>query len=392
MTFAALGWLLYRLTGDPFMLGLMGFFMHIPTFLLSPFGGVLVDHVSRRKVIITTQIVDFFSISILAWLTLTGRVEVWHIMAVCLLLGITKGFEMPARMALVVDVVDDRQFLSNAIALNSTIFHGARLVGPMIAGGLLIPLAGEGVCFLVHALSYLFAMRCFSLLRPKPMVPLPGNATVFQKMSEGFHYVSSFAPVRVLLLLVTAFAMFGQSYNALLPVFAETILKGGSGTYGVLLAASGVGAVVAAVKLASRQTVLGLGKIIFISNLIFGIALILFAMSSTILLSLPLLALAGLTGINVMVGSNTIIQTLVDDHLRGRVMSFLGMVFMGALPIGSLVYGKAAELIGTPKAVMIGGVLCIFSSLIFRIRLPAVQKMVRPVYVERGILPPPPEH
>jgi len=389
MTFAALGWLLFRLTGDPFKLGLMGFFMNAPTFLLSPLGGVLVDRVSRRAVIIATQAIDLVTVSVLAALTLSGRIEEWHVLTLCTLLGITKGFELPARQALVVDIVDDRANLSNAIALNATIFHGARLIGPMLAGGLIIPTLGEGYCFLVHALAFLWAMPCFAALRPQPMQARERDSSVMTELREGFGYAYRHPAIRPLLLHITFFVLLGQSFNTLLPVFAETILGGDSRTYGLLLGASGFGAVLAAMRLASRESVLGLGRLIFISTLAFSVALLLFAHSTWILASVPLLVVAGFTSISVMVSCNTIIQTLVDDHLRGRVMSLLGMVFMGSLPLGALLYGKLAGLIGTPASVTLGAVGSALAALAFRAQLPSLRRIMFPLYVERGILPNP---
>ncbi len=387
MTLAALGWLLFRLTGDPFMLGLMGFFLHAPTFLIAPLGGVLVDRVSRRAVIVCAQAVDCVTVSLLAGLTLGGLVEVWQVLALCGLMGITKGFEMPARLALVVDIVDDRAHLASAVALNSTIFHGARLVGPMLAGGLLIPLAGEGACFLAHAVSYLIAMRCFSALRPRPVQPNPAKVAVLRELKEGIRYALAHPPIRALMVLTLAFVLLGQSFGTLLPIFAKDILKGDSGTYGLLLAASGFGAVAAAIRLASRKSVLGLGRVIFRSTLLFGAVLALFALSRSLPVSLLLLVAAGLVSINVMVGTNIIIQTLVDDRLRGRVMSLHGMLFMGALPLGALLHGKVAGLFGATVAVLVGATGCVLAGIAFRIQLPSLRRYAHPLYVERGILP-----
>lgn len=389
MSMTALGWLLYRLTGDPFMLGLMGFFMHTPTFLIAPFGGVLVDHVSRRTVIIATQSADCVTISLLAILTLGGWVEVWHIMAACAALGISKGFEMPARQAMVADIVEERNNLSNAIALNSTVFHGSRMVGPVLAGAVLIPVVGEGGCFVVHAVCYIFAIRCFRQLQLKPVEQPEQPVSVFGEMGEGFAYVFSYKPVRALLVLIICFVVLGQSYGTLLPVFANTVLDGDSKTFGLMISVTGFGAVMAAFWLASRQSVLGLGRVIFLNTLLFGVVLILFSLSSELYLSMIMLFFVGFCGLSVMISNNTIIQTLVDDRLRGRVMSLLGMAFMGSLPLGSLIYGKLAGVIGAPLTVMAGGIGCLLAGLVFRVQLPSLRRIVAPLYVERGILPAP---
>jgi len=386
MSIAGLGWLIFRLTGDSFMLGLMMFCRHAPTFVLAPFGGLLVDHVSRRNVIMGAQIADTLTISTLAYLTLSGRVEVWHVLTICVLLGVSKSFEMPARQALVVDIVEEREHLSNAIALNSTLFHSARLTGPMIAGMFIIPRYGEGGCFLVHALCYLLAIRCFAALHPREPERPDASVSLFRKLKEGFDYAFGFPPVRALLLLVTVFAFMGQSYNTLLPVFADEVFGGDAATYGQLLAAGGFGAVISAVRLANRKSVLGLGRVIFLSILLFGLSLIAFSRATYLPVALVLQVLAGMSGINVMVGTNTIIQTLVEDHLRGRVMSLMGMVFLGSMPLGSLAYGRAAAAVGAPLAVTCGAIGCILAGLLFGSKLPTLREAARPVYQRRGIL------
>ncbi len=366
MTMAAMGWLLHRLTGDPFMLGLMAFYLQGPTFFLAPLGGVTVDHFSRRGIIVLAQALDSLAIGLLAFLTLTGQVEVWHILTACGILGVVKAFEMPARQALVADLVEDPALLGNAIALNSSIFHGARLVGPLLAGAVLIPLGGEGLCFLVHTICYLLAIRCFLALRPRPRSGPGGGQSILGEIRGGFRYAFARGPVRDLILLSSVFALLGMPYNTLLPVFAAEILRGDSGTFGSLLAAGGFGAVVAAFLLASRRSIAGTNRIIASSTILFGISLMGFAWSNYFFLSLAFLMVVGFAQINVMVGANTIIQSTVNDEYRGRVMSILGMVFMGSLPMGSLVFGKAATLLGAPSTVGIGALTCLVIGLLSR--------------------------
>ncbi len=387
MSLAALSWLTYRLTRDPVSLGLLMFYKQAPTFLLSPFGGVLVDYISRRRLIVIAQLIDGATMVVLGVLTITDRVEVWQVFAACMVMGITKSFELPARQALVVDIVEDRDQLSNAIALNSTIFHSARLVGPMLAGTLIIPWMGEGLCFLLHAVFCAVAVRCFAELKPRPMAPRENPGSVFGQMREGFSYAFGFPPVRDLLILMIAIALFGQSYNTLLPMFAETVLGGDAGTYGLLLSATGLGAVISSLRLASRKSVLGLGTVIYQSVLLFGLALILFSHTKSVAVALVMQFFAGMAGIRVFVGTNTIIQTLVEDHLRGRVMSLMGMVFMGAMPLGSLLYGKVAEPLGVQQTMTAGALICMAAGVMFGLRLPALRRIARPVYAERGILP-----
>lgn len=391
MTLAALGWLLFRLTGDPLTLGMMAFFMQAPTFLLTALGGVLVDHVSRRKIILIAQAADAFIMGVLAVLTLSGNVTVTQILVSCALLGMVKAFEMPARQALVADIVGTKEDLSNAIALNSSVFHSARLIGPLIAGGFIIPFFGEGICFLIHSICYLASMRCFVLLKPNPMVPSASKKSFIGQLGEGFHYAFGYPPVRDLMVLMASLALLGMPYSTLLPVFADSILGGDSATYGLLLASGGCGAMIAAIHLASRRSVLGMGRIIGFSAIFFGVALVFFALSTHLWWSLLLLFASGLCSINVMVGANTIIQTLVANELRGRVMSLMGMVFMGALPLGSLILGKAASVYGAPLAVAVGAVGSIIAGILFLQRLPELQRIARPVYIERGILSANPE-
>ncbi|MGE9291346.1 MAG: MFS transporter [Puniceicoccales bacterium] len=389
MSTSAMGWLLYRMTEDPFVLGLMGFCMHGPTFFLTPFGGVVGDRWSRRNVIIAAQSLNGIIFGVLAVLTLFELVQVWQILAGCVLLGVVKAFEMPARQALVVDVVDRREDLSNAIALNSTVFHSGRLAGPILAGVVIIPLAGEGACFLLHSLGLVIAVRCFLSLRiSRPRKEKPRKA-IFSEMGEGFSYAFGYSPVRSLLFLLFAFALMGQPYNSLLPVFVRAVLEGDSSTFGFLIGASGLGAVVAALGLASRSSILGMGKIIFISGALYGLSLLAFAGSSLLPISILLQFLIGYTSINVMVGANTIIQTLVDDELRGRVMSLLGLVHLGTLPFGTLLFGRLASVIGAPQTVMFGAIGVLAAVSVFGMRLPTMRKVSLPRLREKGILPGP---
>lgn len=392
MSIAAMGWLVYRLTGDPLMLGLVGFSMHAPTFVVSPLGGAISDRWDRRAVIVVAQAVNMVTMLGLAALTLSGVVEVWHVLTACVLLGVAKGFDMPARQALVVDIVGKRENLSNAIALNSSMFHGARLVGPMVAGGLIIPWfgeLGEGLCFLLDGISYVAAIGCLVALHIQPRRSSGRPKHIVTDIAEGFTYTFGFPPMRAMMMLVATVALFGFPYATLLPIFAEQILQGDARTYGLLLGSGGIGALVGAMYLASRHSVLGLGRVIALNTLLFSTTMMLFAASTHLWLSTMLLTVAGAAGLIAMVGTNTILQTLVDDARRGRVMSFFGMTFMGAMPLGALLYGKAASTIGAPQTVMLGAFVCGIAGLAFGIRLPAIRKLARPVYIERGIIPEP---
>lgn len=390
MSLVAMGWLVYRLTGDPLMLGLVGFCMHVPTFLLSPVAGVLVDRWNRRTMMVAAQSTDMAAMLVLAALTLSGEVQLWHVFTTCVVLGLVKAFDIPARHALVVEIVEDRGDLSNAIALNSSMFHGARLIGPVL-GGAIIPLVGEngeGVCFLIDGLSYIAVITSLLLLRLPPGPEPATRKHLLHDMAEGLRYVVGFGPMRSLMGLMAVLALLGVPYMTLLPVFAEAVLGGDSRTYGLLMAASGGGALMGALYLAARRSVLGLGRAIAACTVCFGAALLLFSLSRQLWLSMALLVAAGSLSMVTMAGTNTIIQMLVDDVMRGRVMSFFAMTFMGAMPLGSLLAGQLARVFGAPATVMLCGVACVIAGLTFGYRLPALRALARPIYIERGIILP----
>ena len=374
MSLIAMGWLIHRLTGDPLMLGLLGFFMHVPTFLLSPVAGALVDRMPRRRVLLTTQSIDMLAMFSLAALTLAGLVAPWHVFLVASTLGLTKAFDIPGRQALVAEVVADRNELSNAIALNSSMFHGARLVGPVVAGAIiyLVPERGEGVCFLVGAVSYLFVIWALLMLRLVDEPAQKNRRPLLRDVQDGFAYAFGFAPCRAMLM----------------PVFASDVLGGTSATFGILVAASGAGALVGSLYLAARPTVLGLGRVIAGCVVVYGLALIAFSQSTLVPLSMAILVVVAGCSMVAFAGSNTIIQTLVDDARRGRVMSFFAMSFMGAMPLGNLIAGSVASRYGAPTTVAAGGLLCMVAGVLFAWHLPTLRAIARPIYAERGIIPP----
>lgn len=367
MTLAAIGWLVYRLTGDPLMLGLVGFFLHAPTFVLAPLGGVLSDRIDRRHILMACHVANMVTVSTLSALTLLEVVQVWQILLACALLGVTKAFEMPARQALVAQVMDDRRLLPNAIALNSSVFHAAHLVGPL-AAAVIIPLfgpRGEAMCFLLDAFSYIPVLYCLLAMRLAPHPTSGEPRRILADMVDGFSYAFGDRRMRELLFLVGAVALFGMPYNTLFPVFAEQVLGGGATTYGMLMAASGVGALAGALHLAARHTTFGLARLIGLNVLIFSAALVGFALSTSLVLTLLLLAVTGAASLTTMVASNTILQTLVDDAHRGRLMSLFGMIFMGAMPVGALIHGKIASLYGAPSAVLAGAAVTAAAGLVF---------------------------
>ena len=381
----AVPWLVYRLTGSVFLLGLVGFAGQIPTFLISPFAGVLIDRWNRQKILVVTQVLALIQALVLALLFYEKSISIWHIAILSVFLGIINAFDMPARQAFVVDMIEKKEDLGNAIALNSSMVNGARLLGPSIAG-VLIALTGEGMCFLINGISYFFVI--FFLLRMKisPHEVKPQNKNVMQNMKEGFKYTFGFLPIRYIILLLSLVSLMGMPYTVLMPVFAKTILHGGPHTFGFMMGATGIGALVGAFYMASRKKVVGLEKFIPWFAAIFGIGLITFSLSHYFVLSLVLLLITGFGMLMQMTSSNTILQTIVDDDKRGRVMSFYTMAFMGTAPFGSLLAGTLASKIGAPNTLLIGGVACIMGAFVFARKLPEIKSSIQTIYIRLGLL------
>jgi MFS family permease len=382
----AVGWLVYRLTRSPVLLGVVEFSSQIPTFFLAPVAGVLADRHDRHRILILTQVLAMVQALILALLVLFDLIEVWHVVVLGIALGIIRAFEMPTRQSFVVEMVGDKNDLSNAIALNSTMVNGARLVGPSVAG-ILIVAAGEGICFLVNAISFVAVILSLLMMRMEPKIVPPSHAKLWPEIKEGFAYASGFPPIRDVLLMFALVNLVGMPYVVLMPVFAKDVLHGGPSLFGYLMGAVGLGALGGAVYLASRKSVRGLVKRIPIAVTLFGAALMAFAMSRVAILSLGLMLLIGVGQMVLMAGSNTLLQTMVDDDKRGRVMSFFTMAFTGATPVGGLIAGLLASRWGAPWALFSGGVLCIGGAVFFASRLPMLKKLIRPIYVEKGIIP-----
>jgi len=382
----ALGWLVYRLTDSAFLLGLVSFAGQIPTFLLASFAGVLADRYNKHKIIIITQTLAMLQASILAVLTLTNTIQIWHIIFLSVFVGIVNAFDMPTRQSFVIDLVDDKSDLPNAIALNSSMFNTARLVGPTIAG-VLILLLGEGLCFLLNAISYIAVIIALFMMHIVPRAETINKEKVLQGLKEGLKYTYNFKPIKILLLFLGLVSLAGGPYTVLMPIFARDILKGNANTLGFLFGAVGIGALVGAIYLASRKSVLGLGRWIAISSIVFALGLILFSFSQIFILSFILMLFTGFGMMVQMASTNTLLQTLVDDDKRGRVMSLYVMAFMGTAPIGSLIAGTLASKFGAPFTVLSGGIICLIGSMIFAKYLPVLRTHIRPVYVKLGILP-----
>lgn len=382
----ALSWLVYRLTDSVFLLGAVTFSSQIPSFILGPFAGVLADKFNRHKVLLVTQTLSMLQASTLAALVLTQTIEIWHILALSAFLGIINGFDISTRQSFVVEMVERREDLGNAIALNSSLFNMARLVGPTIAG-LLIAAVGEGMCILINAVSYIAVLASLLLMRLKPFERVQQEHKVWKSLQEGFQYAFGFAPIRSLIIIVALLSLFGMPFTVLLPVFARDILHGGANTLGYLMGASGLGALSGALFLAQRKSVVGLGKVLLGTMTIFGVALILFSFSKMLLLSLALMLFTGFGMIVTMASCNTLLQTLVDDDKRGRVMSFYSTAFMGMAPIGSMLASSVAEQIGVGYTLAGCGFLCVLSIIPFAFYRPKLRRMVQPIYQRLGILP-----
>ena len=386
MTQVATIWLVYDLTKSAWLLGLVGFTSQIPSLILLPIAGVLVDRWNRRRALIVTQVLSMLQSLALAVLTLTGVINIWYIIFLSLVQGVIGAFDAPIRQVFLPEIIESRDDLANAIALNSSMFNGARLIGPAIAGAILAT-TGAGYCFLIDGISYLAVIASLLAMKLKLRQIPVNNTHPWESLKEGFVYVFGFPPIRAVILLLALVSFMGMQYTVLVPIFATKILHGGPDTLGFLMAAAGIGALGGAVYLSTRKSVLGLGKIIAFSPALMGIGLIGFSLSRVLLISLLMMALVGLGFILQFASSNTFIQTIVEDDKRGRVMSIYTMAFFGMLPLGNLFAGKLASHIGAPNTLLIAGAFCIVGSLIFSNQLPGLRRLVLPIYTNLGITP-----
>ncbi len=390
MTRIATAWLVYRLTHSALLLGMVGFVGQIPTFLLTPLAGVVVDRVDRRQVLVWTQALAMVQSLALAVLTLANRITIGEVLALSAFQGLINAFDMPGRQAFMVQMVEDRNDLSNAIAINSSMVNVARLVGPSLAG-LVIAASSEGWCFLIDGVSYIAVIVSLLMMRVHIAEVKRAAAGMLDQLREGWAYVSSFTPVRTILLLFALVSLMGMPYMVLMPIFAAQVLHGGAHTLGFLMGAAGVGALVSAFSLVLRRSVRGLTRMIPISAAVFGGGLVAFGFSRWLWLSLALMVFVGFGMLQGMTASNTIIQTLVPEDKRGRVMSYYTAAFVGMAPWGSLLAGSMAHWIGAPRTVMFTGSCCIAGGIWFWTRLPAIRREMRPVYERLGILTPIPQ-
>ena len=386
ITRVATSWLVYRLTGSALLLGVVGFCGQIPTLLLSPVAGVLVDRHDRHRILIITQVLSALQSLALALLALPGIITVGEILFLQVVQGVINAFDTPARQSFIVDMIEDRSDLPNAIALNSTMVNGSRIIGPSI-GGVIIAAVGEGWCFMIDAVSYVAVIGSLIAMHVATKPPREQNTRVVEELRAGFLYVAGSVPMRSALLLLALVATMGMPYTVLMPAIASGVLHGGAHTLGFLMTASGLGALAGALYLASRNSVLGLGRAMVVATIAFGAGLVAFSLSHVTWLSLLLLPIVGGGMMVETASTNTILQTIVEERMRGRVMSFYTMAFLGTAPLGSLIAGVAADRIGAPRTILLGGLACVAAGIWFAVKLPVIRTFLRPIYVQKGILP-----
>jgi MFS family permease len=400
MTRIATAWLVYRLTHSALLLGTVSFAGQIPTFLVAPFAGVWIDRWDRRQVLVWTQTLAMVQSFALAGLTFSGLITIHWILFLSVMQGIINAFDMPGRQAFMVQMVEDRSDLGNAIAINSSMVNVARLIGPSLAG-MLIAVTSEAWCFLIDGVSYIAVIASLLMMHVHAPAIMRKATSTFHEMKEGWSYVSGFLPIRTILMLFAVLSLMGMPFVVLMPVFAATVLHGGPHTLGFLMGAMGVGALISALSLAARRNVRGLIRMIPVAAAVFGLGLIGFGLSSTFWLSMVMVLVAGAGMMQGMAASNTIIQTLTSEDKRGRVMSYYTMAFMGMAPFGSLLAGTMAHAIpstpmwiltgmvltGAQWTVIVNGLVVVLGAVWFFTRLPALRVVVRPIYQKMGIIP-----
>jgi len=382
MQSVAQAWLVYSMTKSALLLGSVGFASQFPVFLVAPFGGIAADRVNRQRLVIATQTASMILAGILAWLTLSGRVQVWHIFALAGLLGVVNAFDIPGRQSFLVDMVG-KEDLMNAIALNSSMFNGARVIGPAIAG-ILVAKIGEGWCFAANSISYVAVIVGLLLMHVHSPVRVSKHSPI-EDIVEGFRWVNQTRIIRALLLLIGLVSLVAMPYTVLMPVFADRVLHGGARGLGILMGATGVGALFGALTLAAKTGVKGLGRWVAFSCAGLGISLVCFSFSRSLWLSVALLLPAGYSMMLQMACSNTLIQTMVPDELRGRVMSVYSMMFMGMAPFGAFFGGALAHRLGAPFTVAVGGVACFMGAVWFWRVLPELRIEARRLIIAQGM-------
>lgn len=380
----AMSWLVYRLTGSAFLLGVVSFTTMLCNLVFVPFAGALVDRVNRHRLLMVTQFLAMIQALVLAAVVMTDVAAVWNLIVLSAVLGTINAFDMPTRQSFVIEMVDNPHDLGNAIALNSSLFNAARLIGPTVAG-ILVAAVGEAVCFLINGVSYIAVIACLLAMKITPKDSASRNPHLMLEMKEGFSYVFGFPPIRYIILLLLFASLVAMPYVVLLPVFVGEVLNGQANTLGYLTGSAGVGALVGAIYLASRKNVLGLDRLIVLAGFCFGAGLIFLSFTSMLILSLAALAVTGFGMVVMLAASNTVVQTVAEDNKRGRVMGYFVMAFMGLTPFGSLMYGSLASAVGTPMTFLAGGILCLGGVGVFAWKFSAVRGLIHEVYVSKGI-------
>ena len=381
----AVSWLAYRLTHSAVWLGVVGFSTRIPALVFAPFAGVLADRWNRHRTLVVTQTLSMIQAFILAALVLTGRITIWEVIVLSLILGSINALDVPVRQSFIVDMVESGEDLSNAIALNSTMVNGARLIGPSVAG-VLIAAVGEGICFLLNGLTFIAVIAALLAMIVQPKEKPVQSQRIRQQLREGFAYAFASLPIRALILLLAVISLMGMPFVVLMPIFADKILHGGPQTLGFLMGASGIGALMGALYLASRKNAVGLMKVVAFASGTFGAGLVILSLSRQLLFALLILVVIGFAMIIEMAATNTLLQTIVEENKRGRIMSFYAMAFMGMVPFGSLLAGSLADAVGTPETILLCGIFCICASLVFGVKLPAIRKISQPIYRQKGLI------
>lgn len=380
----AMSWLVYRLTGSVFLLATVTFMAQIPILVVTPWMSVFVDRFDRRNLLVLTQSMSMVQALLMAVLTLTGLIEVWHIMVLSLLIGLINALDNPTRQSFYPSLVP-KDKLSNAIALNSAVINGSRLIGPAV-GGVLIGMLGEGICFLLNGISYVAVIVALLMMRLTPGKVRRVKQNVWEDMREGFQYVTGNMPIRTLLLLMSAISFFGLPLMTFIPAYVKTILEGESELLGLLLSCIGVGSFSAALYLAARKSVLGLGKVVMLSGVLLGVGLSVMSFVTIPWVAAVLCLPVGFTIIATVASINTLLQTLSGEDKRGRVMGYMAMAFTGMAPVGSIILGAVEKFVGLQVIILLSGICCFISSLIFEYYRPVVRKYARPVYIEKGII------
>lgn len=386
MTQTAVVWLVYQLTHSAFWLGMVAFAGQLPGLLIGPVAGVWVDRLNRRQLLLATQVLSMLQSLALAWFTLSGKISVTHLALLAMVQGVINAFDMPARQAMPVLLVEKKEHLANVIAMNVSMFHLARLTGPAIAGFVIAGL-GAGYCFLIDGLSFVAVIAALVAMRIRQEPATPSGASIWDDFRNGLDYALGFGPIRRLILLIGSTALLGMSFAVLTPVYAREYFGGDARTLGWLMASSAAGSVMAAIYLSSRKSLRGLGRVIYSGAALMGLALIAFAFSRHLACSIICLVLAGGGAILVVASSNTLLQNLVDEGKRGRVMSLFTMAFLGGMPLGSLLTGTIAHHLGTTFATCVNGTSCLILGLWFYRQLPTFRAQARPVLEQAGLLP-----